>query len=225
MRKQLTDQQVDAFRTRLIRTAEKLFARHGVAGVTMRQIARALGYSQTAAYRYFANKNEILAAVRTAAMNRFCAKLEGALDPTQDARANARSVGNAFLQFALDHPDSYRLIFDTKPPEDAQFLDNEQSMKRFFATMTDYVRGLIDEGVLVGDADSIGRSFCVAAHGVVMMHLSGFLPSVDARDELHRATMRLIYQGARAALAESKFDKKRVRATAKDKIQRRQVKS
>jgi AcrR family transcriptional regulator len=186
----------------------------------MRQIARALGYSQTAAYRYFASKNEILAAVRTAALNRFCARLEGALDPTQDARANARNVGDAFLQFALDHPDSYRLIFDTKPPEDAQFLDTEQSMKRFFGTMTDYVKGLIDEGLLVGDADSIGRSFCVAAHGVVMMHLSGFLPSVNARDELHRTTMRLIYQGARVGSMESNFDKKRVRVTAKDKIHR-----
>src|SRR5258708_23384176 len=109
MRKQLTDQQVEAFRARLVRAAEKLFAAHGVAGVTMRQIAQALGYSQTAAYRYFATKDEILAAVRTAALDPLCNTLEAAFDPPRDAHTNTRKVGDAFLQFALEHPDSYRL--------------------------------------------------------------------------------------------------------------------
>src|SRR5271163_3554239 len=144
MRKQLTDQQVEAFRARLVRAAEKLFAVHGVAGVTMRQIAQELGYSQTAAYRYFADKDEILAAVRTAALDRFCSKLEAAFDPAQDARTNARKVGDAFLQFALEYPDSYRLIFDTQPPEGAQFSDSDQISKRFHATRTNYVEALID---------------------------------------------------------------------------------
>ena len=47
MRKQLTDEQVEVFRERLLRVAEKLFAKRGVAGVSMRQIAQALGYSQS----------------------------------------------------------------------------------------------------------------------------------------------------------------------------------
>src|SRR5258708_19267841 len=194
MRKQLTDQQVEAFRARLVRAAEKLFAAHGVAGVTMRQIAQALGYSQTAAYRYFASKDEILAAVRTAALDRFCNKLEAAFDPARDARTNARTVGDAFLQFALEHPDSYRFIFDTQHPEGAQFSDSGQTMKRFHATRTNYVQGLIDEGLVVGDADTLGLSFCVAAHGIIMMHFSGLLPSVRAPTELHPAPIRPTYQ-------------------------------
>jgi AcrR family transcriptional regulator len=201
MRKPLTDQEVEAFRLRLLMAAEKLFAAHGVAGVTMRQIAQAIGYSQTAAYRYFASKDEILAAVRTAALERFCSCLEAALDPAQDARSNARDVGGAFLQFALDHPDSYRLIFETEHPEGAQFSDSGRTMTRFHATRTNYVQRLIDEGLLVGDADRLGMSFFAAAHGVVMMHFSGLLRSVKARDELHRATMQLIYQGARQPAA------------------------
>src|SRR5258708_25383041 len=215
MRKQLTDQQVEAFRARLVRAAEKLFAAHGVAGVTMRQIAQALGYSQTAAYRYFASKDEIRAAVRTAALDRFCNKLEAAFDPARDARTNARKVGDAFLQFALEHPDSYRLIFDTQHPEGAQFSDSGQTMKRFHATRTTYVQGLIDEGLVVGDADTLGLSFTAAAHGIIMLHFSGLLPSLKARDELHRATMRLIYQGARAPAASHVSRRRPALVTAK----------
>lgn len=197
MRRQLTDDEVDAFRARLVTAAEGLFAKHGVAGVTMRQIAHVLGYSQTAAYRYFANKEEILAAVRASALNRFCDQLEGVLDPRCDARQNARNVGKAFLDFALKHPDSYRFIFDAGQPVRADLPGIGDVAKRFNATMVNYVQALIDEGLIVGDAQAIGLSFCVAAHGIVMMHLSGIIPTIAARDELHRQTMRMMYLGVK----------------------------
>lgn len=197
MRPQLTDQEVEAFRGRLVRAAAKLFAARGAAGVTMRQIAKSLGYSQTAAYRYFADKDEILAAVRAAALDRFCTRLEAALKPGRDARENARAVGQAYLRFAVGDPDSYRLIFDSSG-RDLLVPEFSQTAHRLHATMTDYVRALIDEGHLEGDPVELGRAFWIAAHGVVMLHLSGFLPSLKARDEFHRVAERLIYRGAEA---------------------------
>lgn len=196
MRKQLTDQQVEVFRERLLRAAEKLFAKHGVAGVSMRQIAQALGYSQTAAYRYFANKDEILLAMRAAALDRFCGHLEAAFDPARDARKNARAVGQAFLDFALKHPDTYRLTFFTENLEQAIAPQYSATMTRFRATMTTYVQALIDAGYIEGDVETLAETFFSAAHGIVMMHMSGLLKTVQARDELHRASMRLIAQGA-----------------------------
>lgn len=196
MRKQLTDQQVEVFRERLLRAAEKLFARHGVAGVSMRQIAQALGYSQTAAYRYFANKDEILVAMRAAALDRFCGHLEAAFDPARDARKNARAVGQAFLDFALKHPDTYRLIFFTENLEEAISPQFPTTMTRFRATMTTYVQALVDAGYIEGDVRILGETFFSAAHGIVMMHMSGLLRTVRERDELHLASMRLIARGA-----------------------------
>ena len=196
MRKQLTEQQVEVFRERLLRVAEKLFARHGAAGVSMRQIAQALGYSQTAAYRYFANKDEILVAMRAAALDRFCGHLEAAFDPARDARKNARAVGQAFLDFALKHLDTYRLIFFTENLEEAIAPQFPTTMTRFRATMTTYVQALVDAGYIQGDVRTLAESFFSAAHGVVMMHMSGLLRTVSERDELHLASMRLIARGA-----------------------------
>lgn len=196
MRKQLIEQQVEVFRERLLRVAEKLFARHGAAGVSMRQIAQALGYSQTAAYRYFANKDEILVAMRAAALDRFCGHLEAAFDPARDARKNARAVGQAFLDFALKHPDTYRLIFFTENLEEAIAPQFPTTMTRFRATMTTYVQALVDAGYIQGDVRTLAESFFSAAHGVVMMHMSGLLRTVSERDELHLASMRLIARGA-----------------------------
>jgi len=196
MRKQLTDHQVEVFRERLLRAAEKLFAMHGVAGVSMRQIAQALGYSQTAAYRYFANKDEILVAMRAAALDRFCGHLEAAFDPARDARKNERAVGQAFLDFALKHPDTYRLIFFTENLEEAIAPQFSATMTRFRATMTTYVQALVDAGHIEGDVKTLAEAFFSAAHGIVMMHMSGLLRTVRERDALHLASMRLIASGA-----------------------------
>src|SRR5687767_8616039 len=112
MRPVLTDEEVAQSRADVCRVAQVLFARHGVEGVTMRQIAAELGWSPTTAYRYFKSKEEILAAVRAAAFNRFCEVIEAAIRSGPDARTSARNAGQAYLGFALENPDAYRMMFD-----------------------------------------------------------------------------------------------------------------
>lgn len=196
MRRKLTDEQIASFRERFIAAAEKLFEKQGVSGVTMRQIAQAVGYSQTAAYSYFTNKDEILAAVRSAALNRFSDRLEAAYSKRKSARSNARSVGQAYMQFALDEPAAYRLIFNTDQPDATRYPVLVAALQRATDCMTRYVHALVDEGLLEGDADELGQIFWSAAHGVVMLHLSGMISGLAMRDRLHRNMMRLLSRGA-----------------------------
>jgi AcrR family transcriptional regulator len=86
MRPQLTAAEITAFRARLCGVAERLFAENGFPAVSMRELAAALGCSATAAYRYFRDKEEILAAVRTAAFDRFASRLEAAARDAGGAR-------------------------------------------------------------------------------------------------------------------------------------------
>lgn len=196
MRKKLTDEQIASFRSAFIAAAEKLFEKQGVSGVTMRQIASAVGYSQTAAYSYFKNKDEILAAVRSAALHRFSERLEAAYSKRKTARANARAVGQAYLQFAVDEPAAYGLIFSTDQPDAMAYPALSEAFDRARGCMTRYVQDLIDEKLLVGDAAEIGEVFWSAAHGVVTLHLAGIISGLAARDQLHRRMMRLLARGA-----------------------------
>lgn len=195
MKRKLSEQQKDAFRKHFIAAAEKLFSSHGVAGVTMRQIAQAVGYSQTAAYSYFKNKDEILAEVRAAAMNRFCDKLDAARRH-RNARTDAKAVGAAYMAFAVQEPDSYKLIFNTEQPEAHTFPGFAQATRRAKACMTDYVQALVDAGELKGNAREIGQIFWAAAHGVVMLHYSGLIESRHLRDRLHRDMLGMLANGA-----------------------------
>ena len=92
MRPVLSEEEVAEFRGEICRVAELLFARHGVGGVTMRQIAAELGCSATTAYRYFTSKEAILAAVRSAAFERFCDVIEAATRSSADSVCITESV-------------------------------------------------------------------------------------------------------------------------------------
>ncbi len=196
MRPVLTDDEVTAFRAEVCRVAEALFARHGVAGVTMRQIAAELGCSSTTAYRYFDNKDAILAAVRASAFDRFCQVIEGAARLSPDPRTAARGVGVAYLDFALKQPDAYRMMFDISQAEVVVYAELAEALARARRSMVAYVTPLIHEGILHGDAHALGQMLWAAAHGLVMLRLSGIVTTDTELRQLHQTTMSALVRGA-----------------------------
>jgi AcrR family transcriptional regulator len=195
MRPVLTDEEVAEFRADVCRVAEVLFARHGVEGVTMRQIAAELDCSPTTAYRYFKNKEEILAAVRAAAFNRFCEVIEAATRSSSDPRKSARTVGQAYLGFALENPDAYRMMFDVSQAAVIGNADLTEALARARRGMVAYVAPLIDQGTLRGDAQTLGQMLWAAAHGLVMLRLSGIVADDTELRQLHEKTMSALVHG------------------------------
>ena len=177
MPKTLSRADVEAFRTRLCNVAEKLFAAHGPDGVTLREMADALGVSSMTPYRYFKDKDAILAAVRTRAFNRFAEAME-----TARSQPQPRS-GNAYLDFALANPAAYRLMFDVSQPTFARYPELVQAMDRARRTMSDGLRDLAAQGRFQGDVDLAGYVYWSSMHGAVMLELAGLLDGskLDAR--------------------------------------------
>lgn len=178
----LSESDVADFRDRLCDVAEKLFAEKGPDAVTMRQLASELGVSPMTPYRYFADKEDILAAVRTNGFNRFAEALETALSSTAgSAKAKSSAVGEAYLAFAFEHPQTYKLMFDLNQPHEEDYPDLVAAAARARRNQSAYVEGLVAAGVLEGDPDEIGRMFWAATHGAVSLELAGKLPKGMAR--------------------------------------------
>jgi AcrR family transcriptional regulator len=197
MRPVLTDEEVAQARADVCRVAEALFARHGVEGVTMREIAAELGWSSTTAYRYFKSKDEILAAVRASAFNRFCEVIEDATHSSPDPRKSARNVGQAYVGFALENPDAYRMMFDVSHADVTANAELAEAIARSLRTMVAYVTPLVDLGILQGDPQALGRMLWAAAHGLVMLRLSGIVASDAELRKLHEQTLSALARGTR----------------------------
>lgn len=193
----LSDTDVADFRERLCEAAEKLFAERGPDAVTMRQLAAELGVSPMTPYRYFRDKDDILAAIRTNGFNRFAEALEKARDGAEGARAKGKAVGEAYVTFALEHPHAYKLMFDLNQPHIEKYPELVAAGRRARQTMTGYVDDAVSEGIVQGDAAEIGMMFWAAVHGAVVLELAGMLPPGGAR-ALQRKLDSTIAKGLRA---------------------------
>jgi len=192
----LSETDVAEFRDRLCEAAERLFAEKGPDAVTMRQLAAELGVSPMTPYRYFRDKDDILAAVRTNGFNRFAEALEKARARTGSARARGAAVGQAYIDFALGHPHTYKLMFDLNQPREADYPDLVAAARRARETMSDYVKDLVADGVLAGDPEQVGMMFWAAAHGAIVLELAGKLPPGAARG-LQQALTAALAKGLR----------------------------
>ena len=183
MPRALSKADIEGFRERLIDAAEHLFATHGLDAVTMRQLAGVLGVSPMTPYRYFKDKDDILAAVRARAFNRHADALERAFDETPgDVGTRANAVGDAYVRFAFDNPEAYKLMFDIAQPNEAAYPELVAAGDRSRRTMTRHVEALAAAGVIDGDPGLIGHMFWSALHGPIMLAFSGkLMAGYDAR--------------------------------------------
>lgn len=198
MPKFLTDADIEAFKTRLCQVAEKRFAEAGVAGVSMRQLAEELGCSPMTPYRYFRDKDDILAAVRAAAFDRFASALEAAAALVDDPGKRPRAVGEAYVRFALAEPNAYRLMFDMEQAADERYPELHRAAERARATMGGGLQALVARGEMHGDPNRMGYAVWAALHGVVMLHLAGKLPAQPGFAAVLEELFRLLAAGMRA---------------------------
>lgn len=198
MPRNLSPDDVANFRRRLCAAAERLFAERGPGSVTMRELARELGVSNMTPYRYFKDKDSILAAVRANAFDAFAAALEQGARTPGNAAERADAVGRAYLNFAFSQPHAYRLMFDLSQPEDGRYPDLDRAAQRARRTMTGYMEALVAGGFLVGDPEMLGQIFWATVHGLVVLELAGKLKPKPDFTTVHRTAMSLLARGAQA---------------------------
>jgi len=89
-------------RAAVLTAAGKLIEKEGLAGLSVREAARRAGVSHNAPYRHFPDRDALLAALATEGFTRLGKALEG---------RSGRELGEAYVRFALAHPQRFRLMF------------------------------------------------------------------------------------------------------------------
>jgi len=177
----LSDADVADFRERLCNAGEDLFARLGPDAVTIRQLARAVGVSPMTPYRYFRDKDDILALVRTRAFNAFAETLEAAFDSITGALEQSQAVGRAYLDFAFANPRAYKLMFDLDLPLNDAWPDLTAASDRARRTQVRHVQAMLDAHLITGEADALGQTYWAILHGGITLEMAGQIPSGSAR--------------------------------------------
>ena len=191
----LPEREIHAFRAELCRAAERRFADLGYAGVTLRGLAEDLGCSPMTPYRYFANKEAIFTAVRTAAYQRFAAGQEAAIASSEDPFERLRATGEAYLAFAAEEPHAYRIMFELAQAFDPDDTELADASARSWAPLRDAIAGVIDTGALEGDPEILAHLFWAGLHGLVSLHLAGKLQLGHRLEDLVAPMMLTLFRG------------------------------
>lgn len=192
----LSDEEIEEFRGRLVEAASHLFAERGRDAVSMRELASALGVSAMTPYRYFKDKDEILAAVRTRAFDQFAQTLEDVWADTQgDGPARSAAVGRAYADFAFANPEAYRLMFDVVQGGEDQYPELVRATERARHTMTRHLEPLIEAGLVEGDRDVIGHALWAMMHGAIELEMAGKLSDACGFERIVQAGIGAMLRG------------------------------
>lgn len=101
----------DARRELILEAAREAFGEHGLAGASLREIARRAGYTPGALYSYFDSKEAIYGALLGESLERLNAAVATALDGATTPRDRLRRAAGAFYHFYRDFPRELDLGF------------------------------------------------------------------------------------------------------------------
>lgn len=129
----------------------RLMRDHG-SDVRFADIAREMGLSAPALYRYFADREELLTALMVDGFHAFASQIADALNtaPAHDLGARIKVAARAYRSFAVADPQRFSLLFGLPAPgyvshsEGAAVHANVNAMANF----EQLVRTVIDHGAL-----------------------------------------------------------------------------
>jgi AcrR family transcriptional regulator len=116
------ERQRTATRDEIIATAWRQIGEKGAAALSLRAIAREMGVTAPALYRYYQDRAALVTTLLIDAFSSFTAALEAGRDacPPTDHAGRFRAICRAYFQWAADNARRYQLLFGT-PIEGYQF--------------------------------------------------------------------------------------------------------
>lgn len=104
-----------ALRESIVDAARTIVRTDGIAALTMRRIAEAIDYAPATLYTHFASREALLGELCRQGMAELASSLEAATAGLREPRSRLAALGTAYVRFALNEPQMYRLIFMEDP--------------------------------------------------------------------------------------------------------------
>lgn len=161
----------------------------GPDAVVLREATRRAGVAPNAAYRHYASRNDLLQAVRSAALAALAVAMEAELgklrrssNPTDFARASLRAVGTGYLRFAQAEPGLFRTAFSVPDKLQGAAIPEKAGNSGLnpFQLLSAALDRLVDAGVLPQER-RLGAEYLAwsAVHGLAMLVIDGPLRNLS----------------------------------------------
>lgn len=174
-------------RKAILDASMKLFTEQGFESVSIRKIADLIEYSPTTVYLYFKDKNEILFNLHEIGFQKM-AEYTADLWSIKNPLVRLHKMGEYYMQFGIEHPAFYDLMFILKAPmESLEMINNcewksgDQALGRLIETVQECMdRNLIEKG----DVYAVGMAVWAMVHGMVSLAIRNRFDKLVAAEQI-----------------------------------------
>lgn len=174
-----------ATRQKILDAARRMLVQHGYEGTTMRAIAAKIGYTPTAIYHYFTDKDALVAELSAIDYRAFSQAVQRT-GKEGDPVDRLRKIGAAYVEFGLTHPMQYQFLFMMRRPMGSTSARYGSPEKDAYA----FLRQTCAEAIATGrlrpeftDPDELAQMSWASVHGLVSLRIAkGDDPSFPWRD-------------------------------------------
>ena len=158
----------------LLAAARQILDENGLQAVGLRETARRVGVSATAAYRHFTSKEDLLASVAAEGFRDLAAAMESA---ARGANPLTRA-GLAYIEFAHQNRGLFRLMFGPVLAERAKYPALQGATASVEAVL---LRGVADLDQRPLDDNLAAMAAWGLVHGLAHLVVDGFFPAARAK--------------------------------------------
>ncbi len=198
---QRRDQEKQELRQLFLDTAAELFLEQGHERFSLRQVAERAGYSPATIYHYFENKDDLLSHVIDEGYQLFKKQFIAASTSTTDPIARLIALGRAYIDFGLQHPIYYQVIFMRRSDFLMRPRSGEQQPRAVtFQVVQQAIQEAMEAGLIQqGDAETFGDAFWAWMHGLVALSISMPMFTEERVRQVHAEFGRFLIQGLQPA--------------------------
>jgi len=186
-----------SLREDILEVSRNLLVKDGFGKMSMRKIANRAGVSATSIYLHFQNKDELLLALIESSIAKLSSALEKNLTDSDDSITKLEKMARSFVDFALENPQEYEIIYMVRPEEMPKFPKEKfQQIRKIYELLADIISEGKRKGALNVD-DPLMSSYMIWAqlHGVASVIISRRLDTRIPDEEFVSQAVDHIIQG------------------------------
>ena len=159
----------------LIKAGVEILAEEGLGGLSLRKVAKQAGVSHAAPYSHFKDKQALIAAISTEGFKQLYTQIEAVKEAHQaDPETLLIESAWAYIQFALNAPDRFKLMFSSVLEKEKDYPDFVEISQKNFDQVVEIVEICQKAGTLkAGASDLIALSLWGTVHGFISLLLEG----------------------------------------------------
>ncbi|MDX6616737.1 MAG: hypothetical protein QOD60_1828 [Solirubrobacterales bacterium] len=153
----------------------------GETDLSLRGVARRAGVSPAAPYRHYQDREALVSAVAAVGYRELAERLAAA-HPSPSTPEELAAVATAYVQFALERPALFRIMFSEPCDRDSD--------DRVAATeaISLYLRGIVERVFAQADPEALATAIWALVHGLAFLYLDGKLDAPSPAAVAERVT-------------------------------------